>query len=157
MHANLRRASALVALGAAWLAGCASIPADRGFQNVRQLGADRGQVFPEPSDADRSRLVSEILAQPLTAADAVRVAFLNNPRIQAEYARLGLTGADVIQAGRLSNPTLSAAAMGSSNSGDVTRYDLGLSQNFAECCCCAHARGSRAASSNACISMRRRR
>ncbi|GAC1691244.1 MAG: TolC family protein [Candidatus Dormibacteraceae bacterium] len=131
MLSNLPGPWVLVALGSGLFAGCASVPADRGFQSVRQLSADRGQLVPDHADADRARLISEILAQPLTDADAVRVAFLSSPRIQSEYARLGFTGADVIQAGRLSNPTLSAAALGSSQSGAVTRYDLGLTQNFA--------------------------
>lgn len=122
----------LAALAALSLAACAGIPPDRGYGDVRQLAADRGQILPDAIAADRTALVSEILAKPLTEGDAVRVAFLNNPRIQGEYARLGLSGAEVLQASRLSNPTFSASWQGSSTAGDVSRYDFGLTQNFAE-------------------------
>jgi len=122
----------LVAVAAASLAACASIPQDRGYGDVRNLAAARGQTLPDDLAADRSALVAEILAKPLIAPDAVRVAFINNPRIRGEYAQLGLSGAEVIQAGRLSNPTFSAGWQGSSTAGDVSRYDFGLSQNFAE-------------------------
>ena len=127
-----RPAPLLAALGAILLASCASIPADHGIGDVRKLAADRGQVFPDDAAGDRDKLIADILAKPLTESEAVRVAFLNNPRIQAEYARLGLSGAEVLQAGRLSNPTLSAGWAGSSLAGDVSRYDFGLTQNFAE-------------------------
>jgi outer membrane protein, heavy metal efflux system len=129
---QFRRMRLLAAFGAFVLGACASIAPDRGYPDVRQLAADRGQALPDDAAGDRSAPVNEILAQPLTEAGAVRVAFLNNPRVQAEFARLGLSGANVIQANRLSNPTFSVSVLGSSTAGAVTRYDLGLSQNFAE-------------------------
>lgn len=129
----MQRYGLLWATGAAVvLAGCASIPADRGFSDVRRQTADRGLTIPDDAEAERAHLTSETLAKPLTEADAVRVAFLNNPRIQGVYARLGLSGADVIDAGRLRNPTLDGAALFPSAAGDVTRYDLGLTQSLVE-------------------------
>lgn len=122
----------VVALAALTLAACASIPQDRGFGDVRQLAADRGQALPDAVAADRTAQVQDILAKPLTESDAVRVAFLNSPRIQREYARLGLSGAEVLQASRLSNPSFSAGWQGSTLGVDVSRYDFGLTQNFAE-------------------------
>ncbi len=129
---NCLRTWVLIVVGSGLVAACASVPADRGYHTVRQFAAERGQSLPEQVTAGGERLALDSLSRPLSEADAVRIAFLNSPRIQSEYAQLGLTGADVIQAGRLSNPTLWAAALGSSQSGDVTRYDLGLSQNFAQ-------------------------
>jgi outer membrane protein TolC len=49
----------------------------------------------------------ELLDKPLNADDAVKVALLNNRRLQATYADLGIAEADVVQAGRLRNPGLS--------------------------------------------------
>jgi cobalt-zinc-cadmium efflux system outer membrane protein len=114
------------------LAGCAGVPPDRGYGEVRRMAADRGQAMPDDVDADRSALVGKMLAKPLGESDAVQVALISNPAIRAEYARLGLSGAEIIQAGRLSNPTLSAGWQGSSLTGDVSRYDFGLTQDFAE-------------------------
>jgi len=121
-----------VALAVIAVAGCATVPSDRGQSDVRQQVTDRGVLWSDAAGDERSALVGELLSKPLTSDAAVRVAFINNPRIQTEYARLGLSGADVIQAGRLDNPTLSAAGQTSSRSSDASRYDFGLTQNFAQ-------------------------
>lgn len=122
----------LVAWTVLAVAGCATIPGDRGESDVRDQLTGRGVQWNDVADADRTALVSELLAEPLRVDAAVRVAFINNPLMQLEYARLGLSGADVIQAGRLDNPTLSAAWQTSSRSSDANRYDFGLTQNFAQ-------------------------
>jgi cobalt-zinc-cadmium efflux system outer membrane protein len=112
--------------------GCAAIPPDRGYADVREQMRQRGVALPADAGADRSAFIDEILAQPITADAAVRVALVNNPRIQVEFAKLGLTGAEVVQAGRLSNPTLAMTWQTSSRSSDASRYDAGLTQNFAQ-------------------------
>ncbi|HUP91061.1 MAG TPA: TolC family protein [Solimonas sp.] len=114
------------------LAGCASLPADRGLSDVRGMvkargGPDLGEPVPE-SGAQ----VSSLLAQPLTADRAVAVALLRNPAIRREYARLGIAQADVLEASRLSNPTLSVSVLGSNVAGDKSRIDYGLVQNFTD-------------------------
>jgi outer membrane protein TolC len=48
--------------------------------------------------------VTTILASPLSADNAVQVALLNNPGLQATYAELGIAEADLVQAGRMTNP-----------------------------------------------------
>ena len=122
----------LVASAVIVVAGCATIPSDRGESDVRDQLTGRGLVWTGADDADRAALITELLAKPLTADAAVHVAFINNPLMQMEYARLGMSGADVIQAGRLDNPTLSAGWQTSSRSSDASRYDFGLTQNFAQ-------------------------
>ncbi len=114
------------------LAGCVTVPADRGYGDVRRQVNDRDVPWPDVSDAERTAFVDALLTDPLTPASAVRVAFVNNPRMQAEYARLGLGAADVIQAGRSNNPTLAATWQSSSRSSASSRYDFGLTQNFAQ-------------------------
>ncbi len=114
------------------LAGCASIPPDRGFGNVRAQAAERGIEVPGDAESERARITAEVLAQPLTEADAVRVAFLNSPRVASLAAGLGPSGAEVLDAGRLRNPTVNAATLFSSAAGDVSRYDLGLTQSLVE-------------------------
>jgi outer membrane protein TolC len=91
------------------LAGCASFSPDGGRDAVRQLVHERGgQAAIPAADARSSKTeVSALLAQPLTADSAVRIAMLNNPNLQASYAELGIAEADLVQAGRLANPIFS--------------------------------------------------
>lgn len=122
----------LVAAGIVALAGCAGLPPDRGLPEVRTQLAARGvRDLPAPDADGNSRLVDEILQQgPLGADEATRVALLANPRLRAEYARLGFSAAEVYDAGRLANPTLSGAVLFTHTPGDLDRYDYGLTQNF---------------------------
>jgi outer membrane protein TolC len=48
--------------------------------------------------------VQRLLAKELTVGDAVQIALLNNPGLQASYAELGIAEADLVQAGRVGNP-----------------------------------------------------
>jgi len=112
---RLVRGAALLAATAA-LAGCTTFSADGGFGPVAtaardRLGAGAADAVRWQRSADDSqsarKLVSELLAQPLTADDAVRIALVNNPGLQATYAELGIAEADVVAAGRMRNPHLS--------------------------------------------------
>ncbi len=124
------RLCAVLAIGS--LSACASIPQDRGFSQVQALAQARGYAdIAQPGDEPTGKLVDAILAQgPLSADDAVRVALMGNPALRASYARLGFSAADVHDAGRLSNPVLSGSMLFTGSSGDVNRYDYGVSQNF---------------------------
>jgi outer membrane protein TolC len=51
--------------------------------------------------------VKTLLAEALTADNAVQVALVNNPGLQAAYAELGVAGGDLLSAGVLPNPRLS--------------------------------------------------
>jgi cobalt-zinc-cadmium efflux system outer membrane protein len=112
------------------LAGCASLPPDRGAGQVQELTAARGQPWPRPSAQERERTVAALLAGPLTLRGATTIALLNNPRVSAVYAHLGIAGAEVLEAGRLSNPVLSATLGFTGASGAVDRYSFGLTQDF---------------------------
>ena len=90
-----RHIAALTAV--AVLGGCASFSPDGGFGPVEQTAKERlsKDVRWARSGADRQALaqrVSEFLAKPLTADDAVQVALLNNPGLQADFAELGIGG-----------------------------------------------------------------
>ncbi len=100
---------AAVALAAAFLAGCTTFAPDGGFDEVRKLTSERiGQeVRWQRTDEDAQSAaaqVKQLLAQPLSADDAVQIALLGNPGLQASYAELGIADADVVQAGRIGNP-----------------------------------------------------
>lgn len=114
----------------ALLAGCAGLPADRGRGDVAALLKERGRDVARPPGADSAGQVRQWTAQPLGPDDAVRVALVNNPRLKAEYARLGFAAADVYEAGRLGNPRLSASMLFVDEPGLADKVDFGLAQSF---------------------------
>ncbi len=91
------------------LTGCASISEDHGFAAVEtyartHLGKEVRWIR---NPAEQERLIAEIrqrLATPLTIDDAVQIALLNNPGLQATFAELGIAEANLVAAGRLRNP-----------------------------------------------------
>lgn len=103
----------LAAFGAALvLAGCASFSKDQGFDVVSQISKDRvgKEVRWARTDSERGvsdKRVAQLLAQPLSADDAVQVALLNNRGLQARFYDLGISEAELVQAGRLPNPHFS--------------------------------------------------
>ena len=108
------RAAALGLL--ALLSGCVSFSEDGGFGSVEKAAAERGvdgaKWVRAADEADSVAVrVKELLAAPLSADDAVRIALLNNPGLQARYAELGIAEADLVQASRWSGPTLSYARL----------------------------------------------
>lgn len=97
---------------AALLSGCATLTEDHGFAAVRETA--RAQLHQEPrwlrGEDDRAAARAELaplLAQPLSVDDAVRIALLNNPGLQASFSELGIAEAELVQAGRLRNPGFS--------------------------------------------------
>lgn len=123
---------AMAALVLLAFTACAQLPADRGISDVHQLVAERsGQQLAAP-DAATQTLVTQLLTSPLTAQQAVHVALLNNPRVRAEYARLGFAAAEVYDAGRLSNPRLSVEHLASNVSGQAHQVGFGLVQSFTD-------------------------
>ena len=104
---------ALLALG-----GCASFSSDHGQDGVRRLVQERGGPALPVSSAQQ---VAAMLAQPLTAENAVSIALFNNRGLQASYAELGIAEADLVQAGRLSNPTFSFALLKSRDGVEIER------------------------------------
>jgi outer membrane protein, heavy metal efflux system len=94
---------ALAAALAFSVAGCASIPADRGFADVARNTVERGLILPT---GDSAALSQQLLANPLTPANAVTLAFLHNPAVREVTARLGFAAADLYDAARLSNPVI---------------------------------------------------
>ncbi len=104
-------ASAVVAL-----VGCASLSDDARFSSVEQAvkertGAETKWTRSErEADTVRGR-VRELLAKPLGPTEAVQIALLNNPGLQASYAEVGIAEADLVQASRWRGPTFSFARL----------------------------------------------
>ncbi len=122
----MRHSIAVVAL--LMLAGCASLSEDAGFSSVEQAVKERTGAETKwtrtAADADGVRgRVKEILARPLGATEAVQIALLNNPGLQASYAEVGVAEADLVQASRWRGPTLSYGRL---RRGDETEIERGV-------------------------------
>jgi outer membrane protein TolC len=95
------------------LGGCATFSEDGGTRQVNDALSKRGITQQAPwiknkDDATRAGdQVRALLAQPLTADNAVQIALLNNRGLQSAYAELGIAESDLVQAGRLRNPGFS--------------------------------------------------
>ena len=106
----------LLAVGAftALLTGCTSVDQQTAFQAVQdqvstQTGLHVAWNQGSADDAQAETSVRQILANPLNADDAVRIALLNNPDLQASFEEIGISQGDLVQAGLLHNPTLMAS------------------------------------------------
>ena len=124
---------ALMVVLALSLGGCASFSDDGGFAEVRQQTRDRTGLeaqwhrTEDDSSAARQR-VAELLTRPLSVDDAVQLAFLNNPGLQAAYAELGISESDLVQATRWPNPGLS---FGRTRRGAESEIDRGFHVDLA--------------------------
>jgi outer membrane protein TolC len=132
-HPFTPRALTLAALSAALLGGCASFSPDGGFDAIQTATRSHLQkdVVWARDDASRSQTqtrVGALLAQPLSADDAVQIALLNNPGLQAAFNTLGIAEADRIAAGRLPNPGFSIGRM---TRGSEVEWERSLHLNLA--------------------------
>lgn len=96
-------------VASAWLLGaCAATTPPPRFTPVSpaDAGPTAASAAWTPSPAEQE--VARLLAQPLTPEAAVRIAFLNNPTLQATFEEVGISQAELAQAGRLENPTFTA-------------------------------------------------
>jgi outer membrane protein TolC len=106
----------LIASSLTFIAGCTTFSRDGGVNAVNEITRTRIQQdatwLRSDDDAKAARATTrELLAKPLSADDAVKVALLNNRGLQAIYADLGIAEADMVQAGRLRNPGFSFARL----------------------------------------------
>ena len=99
--------------GALVMVGCATVPNDAGFDDVKSRVAERTGVrvdWAKEHEAERrmSDAVASALRRDLTADAAVEIALLNNRDLQATYEELGIAQAELVEAGLPRNPTLTA-------------------------------------------------
>ncbi|QLH35699.1 MAG: hypothetical protein HWD61_05805 [Parachlamydiaceae bacterium] len=74
--------------------------------------------------------IQELLSQELSVDQAVQIALLNNPKIQAAFEEIGVARADLIQAGLLSNPLFEGIVRFPLQHNARTNIDLLAIQNF---------------------------
>jgi len=120
-------ASGLVAL----LGGCATVAPDGGLAQVAGLARGRtagvDATLARAPTASTREATARLLAQPLTADAAVRVALLNNPGLHASLAALGIADAERVRAGTPANPHLSIGRLREGDRVEIERllrFDL---------------------------------
>jgi outer membrane protein TolC len=118
----------MVAAAVLAFAGCASLSDDAGFSPVEKAvkertGADTKWARSEDEANSVRGRVKELLAKPLGPAEAVQIALLNNPGLQAGYAEVGIAEAALVQASRWSGPTFSFARL---RRGDEVEIERGV-------------------------------
>jgi len=111
-HARL----ALSALGLAVLTGCASVSLD---QNITRVNDEAGSftegqlalALTQEERDQRAQVARNLLAQPLGQKEAVQLALVNSPSLQALLAQGWAESAGAAQAGRIANPVFSFERM----------------------------------------------
>lgn len=114
-----------IALALLALAGCATLSPDGDLGAVQQLTQGKTAGV-NTSLAPNPQAITDLLAQPLSAEAAVRIALLNSPQLQASLATLGVSDAERVQMGRLPNPHF---AIGRFTEGDTREIERILSFN----------------------------
>ncbi|MBU4498825.1 MAG: TolC family protein, partial [Gammaproteobacteria bacterium] len=127
------RTFTLAVLSVALLGGCASFSPDGGFDAVQSATQSHLQkdVVWSRDDASRSQTqarVDALLDKPLGADDAVQIALLNNPGLQAAFNTLGIAEANRVAAQRLPNPGFS---IGRLTRGSEVEWERSLHLNLA--------------------------
>lgn len=107
------------------IAGCTTIPNDLGRTDVDHLLEQRGLAAPAVS-------ASDLVSPQMDETSVIRLALVNNPTLQAEYARLGFAAADVYEAGRIRNPVFSSSILFSNQPGDLNQVTFGLVASFTD-------------------------
>jgi cobalt-zinc-cadmium efflux system outer membrane protein len=116
------------------LGGCASVERSPGFDDVQSLAAERGITrihWNQGTGADDAVATSirQMLADELTADEAVQIALLNNRSLQSVYEELRIAQADLVQAGLLKNPVFDGSIrFAESGGGEIV--DLGIAFDF---------------------------
>jgi len=131
MHSRLRSVGFALLL---CVTGCAVEDLRPDYDAARQLvvattGAD--EVYDPDAPTLSAEQLQAVLAGGLTLDEALRLALLNNRRLQADFMGLGISRADYVQAGLLQNPSLGISFLFPSGGGR-TRVAGELAQNVME-------------------------
>ena len=126
---NVKAARFLLTLavsGVLLLTGCATVDINQSIARVNQDAGSvtGGKLTLARTDRERNELrgmATVILARPLSADDAVQLALINSPSMQAVLAQSWADGAAAAQSGRLPNPLLTLDRIASPGSVDFGR------------------------------------
>jgi outer membrane protein TolC len=119
-------------------AGCATTPDTQGGAEIREvLGVRRPVFLPVESIEVASRAasgqdVAQLLASPLTAETAVRLAVLNNRGLRASLHELGIARGNLLQASILPNPEVHLELSKPTSGDEPLQSEIGLEYNLSE-------------------------
>lgn len=91
------------------LSGCVSVNFDQFVANTNERAADFTQgnlslARTQEQRAEMEKIANEMLHHPIGQSDAVRLAFVNSPALQAMLAQNWADAANAAQTGRIANP-----------------------------------------------------
>ena len=123
-----------VILIAVVLAGCAQVQPKADYERARQLvtettGADA--VYDPEAPLLTDKEMDAFLTDGLTLEEAVRMALLNNRRLQAEFLSIGVAKADWVQAGLFANPAVGFSVQ-FPEGGGVSNVQASIAQNIVD-------------------------
>ncbi|HEY8518354.1 MAG TPA: TolC family protein [Candidatus Binatia bacterium] len=110
MHCALLRIVVL----ACCVSACAAVDPSASWRQVQDLSRPATDATPrwQVDAEDESAVADEmarLMADGMTRQEAIRIALLNNPSLQATFEEVGISQAKLVQAGLPSNPQLSIA------------------------------------------------
>jgi len=96
--------------------GCSTVSNEEAFKSVQTNVADLSghKVTWNQGTADDAKVeaqVKQLLSAPLNVHEAVQIALLNNPDLQATFEDIGISQADLVQAGLLKNPAFAGSSL----------------------------------------------
>lgn len=122
-----------------FLGGCVTAPDRRGAAGeVREVLEPRSSLLLplEPLEATRQKApdadVETLLAAPLTAESAVRIAMLNNRGLRAALHELGIARGNLVQAGVLPNPEVHLELSKPTSGDEPLQAEVGLEYGLSE-------------------------
>lgn len=116
------------------LSGCATAVIDQNYTALERFGREQAGAEPRwlRSDEQRAEMALEVdrmLAQPLSADDAVRIALGYSPAFQVVLAEAAAASADATRSARIANPVFTFERLVRSEGGD-RELDIGRSLGF---------------------------
>lgn len=117
---------AATAVSLAVLSGCASVNFEQSLANTNQAAADftQGKLSLAQTKEQRDALdqtAAEILLKPIGQSDAVRLALVNSPALQAMLAQNWVDAANAAQGGRIANPVFTFERLRFANELEIGR------------------------------------
>lgn len=91
------------------VAGCVTVNPDADYERAGGLIAERTgaeDVYDPRAEGRIEEKIASMLADGLTAEEAVGIALLNNPGFHSAFREIGVSRADVVESGLISNPSL---------------------------------------------------
>ncbi len=131
-----RRRGALILLLGLVTSGCASTSARPAFDEAAANAEARtGQkVYWNQGTKEDEAVEKEVharLQRELSVDDAVQIALVTSPQLQATYEQLGIAQADLVQAGLLPNPTIGLGFLFPTGGSDVlTEREVSVTEDF---------------------------